>query len=588
MNPFEGSVVVSGGRIAAVGTNLAIPADLRVIDGAGKTLIPGLFDLHTHLPYAPVSGFSGGWAKHLAAYLYCGVTSVVDFGSYPEMFAPMRRLINEGAVRGPRIHFAARIAPPYGHGLEGGRGDYFTAAVLEPRDAKPAIDALLASKPDAVKIFTDGWRYGYAPPMASMTREAIAAVVEQAHLHGLEVLTHTVTVQGAKDAAAAGVDVIAHGVGDGPIDAELVELLRGNNVTYAPTLAVYQPKGRDILDPLLAATLEPAARQRMNPPLEPPNDSSSLVGDYPDPGTPRAKRWRALVENNRALAEADVTFGVGTDAGVTNAWHGWATLRELRLLVHGGLTPLEALTAATGQSAAALGVDGERGRIEPGKAADFVLIDGDPHREIADVAKIERVFLGGEEVDRDALAALIATEHDAPLPTRGVQPLLDDFELDARKSRLGTNWVNGSDPGLSRARMMLQKTLRRRGDHALTMLARMPNEENAWAAAHLPLTPGGVEPADLSEYEGLRCQVRGEGDYVLMISSRSVRNYDFHRATFSADGRWTQVKIPFQSLRQARGSSVWEGSDAQVLMFRIERGPGESAWLEIDDLEFYR
>ena len=101
-----------------------LPEDVRVIEAEGKTLIPGLFDLHTHLPYAAVWRRSGDWGKNLKAYLYCGVTTVVDFGSYPEMFDPMRRLLESGIVEGPRVHLAARITTPSGHGVEGGRGDF--------------------------------------------------------------------------------------------------------------------------------------------------------------------------------------------------------------------------------------------------------------------------------------------------------------------------------------------------------------------------------------------------------------------------------------------------------------------------------
>ncbi len=585
---YRGSVLIRDDKLAAVAPSLELQDGWTVIDAEGKTLLPGLFDLHTHLPYAPVSGFSGGWVKHLAAYLYCGVTSVVEFGSSPAMFEPMRRLLAEGTVEGPHIHFAARIAPPLGHGMEGGRGDYFTYEVSSPEDAKAVIDELLPYKPDALKLFTDGWRYGYASPMASMTRETIAAAAEKGHRHGLEVLTHTVTVDGAKDAAAAGVDVIDHGVSDGPVDEELIRLLLDNHVVYTPTLAVFHPKGRDILDPLLEAVTEPGAREHVRPPLRPPTAHAKLAEAYEDPTSPRALRWKYLLENNKTLHDRGVTFGVGTDAGVTNTWHGWATLRELRLLVLGGLTPLEALTAATGTSAKALHVDDERGTIAAGKLADLLLVDGSPDENIDDILRTDAVFLGGRQLDREGLARLIATENDAPLPARTVAPRIDDNELGERSSRIGTAWVNATDPGLEHAKIMMQRTIKRPGDHALTVLATMSHEDETWAAAYLPLTPGGVEPADISEYAGIRFETRGDGEYELMISTRGVRDYDYHYAKFSGIGRWRQVEIPFSDLEQRNGSKPFTGKDAETLMFRIERKPGESAWLELDDIELYK
>ena len=133
----------------------------------------------------------------------------------------------------------------------------------------------------------------------------------------------------------------------------------------------------------------------------------------------------------------------------------------------------------------------------------------------------------------------------------------------------------------------MQRTIRRPGARALTILAEMSREDDSWAAAYLPLTPGGVEPADVSQYAGLRFEARGDGEYVLMVSARSVRDYDYHRTTFSASGNWQRFEIPFAALRQRNALRPFTGKDAQTLMFRIQRQPGQSAWLEIDNVELY-
>jgi imidazolonepropionase-like amidohydrolase len=602
------TVVIRGDRISAVGPNVEVPAGARIIKAEGHTLVPGLFDLHTHLPYAAASGVAGDWAKNLKAYLYCGVTSVVDFGTYPETFEPMRRLLASGAVLGPRLSLAARFTTPGGHGAEGGRGDFFTLEVLTPREGRAAVRRVLPYQPDVLKVFTDGWRYGTSPEMTSMREETLAAIVEEAHQHGIEVLTHTVTLEKAKSAARAGVDVIAHGIGNAEADQELIELMRSRGTTYAPTLAVYEQRGREILSPLLAAVLDPAVRDIIQPPLTPPASAAettaappATAGESP-PGSgairasrsegelsPPSRRWQNLMHNTAALRAAGVRFGVGTDAGVTGTHHGWATLRELQLLVAGGLTPLEAITAATGQSAKALKVEGERGTITPGKLADLVLIEGLPHHTISDIERIRRVFLGGREVDRERLAREIASPALTPLAAVKARDQIDDFESGDGRSRLGTLWVNSTDAGHDHSQMIFGRTRRGRTGHALSVLSRMAEKERPFVRVSVPLSRGALEPVDARAFRGVRFDARGEGEYRVLIPTREVRDFAYYQAPFKAAGRWETITIEFSSLRQGGAkAAAWTGADLLMLTFEIARQPGEIGWLELDNIRFYK
>ncbi|MGH9657960.1 MAG: amidohydrolase family protein, partial [Bryobacteraceae bacterium] len=187
--PRIATVVLRDDRIAEVGPGAAIPPGARIIDATGFTILPGLFDLHTHLASSGMTGVAGDWGRTLKTYLYHGVTSVVDFSAQPEQFEPMRRLLREGVVAGPRVTLAARISTPGGHGLEGGRGDFHTLEVLTPREARVGVRRLLASRPDVLKVFTDGWRYGTAPDMTSMDEATLAAIMEEARKEGAGVLT---------------------------------------------------------------------------------------------------------------------------------------------------------------------------------------------------------------------------------------------------------------------------------------------------------------------------------------------------------------------------------------------------------------
>jgi imidazolonepropionase-like amidohydrolase len=511
------SVVIRGERIESVGGQ--IPKDARVIDARGMTLTPGLFDLHTHLAYSGVGGQPGDWTRALREYLNRGVTTVADFGAYPETFEPVRRLMREGWIDGPRIHLAARITTPGGHGSEGGRGDFHSLEVSTPEEARAAARRWLAYNPDAIKVFTDGWRYGAAPGMTSMNEPALAAIVKEAHAQGVEVLTHTVTLDGAKIAARAGVDVIAHGVGNTAVDDELIALMNRNGTTYVSTLAVYEPR--------------------------------------------RGERWRHLLANFAALHKAGVPIGIGTDAGVTGTPHGSSTLRELKLSVDAGLTPLEALTAATGASARGIHVDRDRGTIEPGRLADLVLFDGAPHRNIADIEKVSRVFLGGREIPRAEPKAI---------PPRKAVDLIDDME--GERSSLDTLRVNATDPGTDHSKMTMGRILRAERDHAWSVHARMSYKPRPYAQVWFPLSRGGIEPVDATGFRGVQFDARGDGSYRLLLQRRVGPGSS---APFEAGPDWHTVKIVFPG----------EARDLTVLAFEIARKPGDFGWLELDNLRFY-
>jgi imidazolonepropionase-like amidohydrolase len=582
--PEKNTVVIRGDRIESVGPKVEPPAGARRIDAEGMTLAPGLFDLHTHLPYSSVRGAADDWPKNLKAYLYCGVTSVVDFGAYAEMFEPMRRLIRTGVIAAPRISLAVRITTPGGHGAEGGRGDFFSFEISTAREARAAIRRALPYQPDVIKAFTDGWRYGAAPDMTSMNEETLTALINEAHKNGLEVLTHTVTVERARIAARAGVDVIAHGIGDKGADEELFLQMKAKSTTYAPTLAVYEPRGRDILTPLLGAVLAPSARSRFVPPQNPPMRPADGSAENGDP--PRLRRWRVLQDNTAALRKAGITFGVGTDAGVTGTHHGWATLRELQLLVAGGLTPIEAITAATGAAARAIKVDGERGTISPGKLADLVLVEGEPHKDIRDIEKIRRVFLGGREVDRERLASEIAEPGLTPLPAIKARELIDDFESANGRSSIDTLWVNSTEPGVGATKTILGRVARKGSDHALSVTARMSEKDRAFSRADIPLSRGAIEPVDASVFRGVRFDARGDGDYQLIVSAYDAPGF---QAPFKASPQWRTIHIDFSSLKQPQEQTApWPGDRLRTLSFEIARHAGAFAWLEIDNLRFYR
>jgi imidazolonepropionase-like amidohydrolase len=575
------TVIIRGSRIEAVGADVAIPPGARTVEAAGQTLIPGLFDLHTHLAASAVTGVGADWGKNLKAYLACGVTFVDDFSAYGEMFAPMRGLWAAGTVQGPRVNLAARISTPAGHGTEGGWGDFMTLETSTAEQAHAAMRTLLPNKPDVIKVFTDGWRYGAAPNLTSMNLETLAAIVADAHAAGIKVLTHTVTLEGAKIAARAGVDVLAHGIGDAAVDQELIDILKAKRTTYVPTLAVYENHQPSRVTPRALAVLDADSREAIARAVR-----AAARGD--EETSARTRRWRYLLDNVRRLHDAGIPIGVGTDAGMDGTYHGFATLRELELLVEAGLTPLDALTAGASVSARALGLDGERGTIAAGKLADLVLVDGRPDERIDDIEKTARVFLGGAELDPHALEAAIQSKEPASLPVHAIPRAIDNMERTDGRTLLNTLRVNSTDVGTDHSRLMFLPVVRSGRNHSLMVEARMAAKEHPYVRLEIPLTPGAVELADVSRYHGVIFEARGEGVFRLLVNSYGARAGDPLASAFPAATGWRKIRIPFTSLRRRAGGAAPESlRDWRALVFEIAGPAGSGAWLEIDNVGFY-
>lgn len=557
------TVIVEGDRIKSVGADVTVPTGARVIDATGLTLLPGFFDLHTHAHAPTLRNVQlPDWGKVLKSYLASGVTTINDFSAYGEMFAPERKLQSTGALLGPHVNLAVRLSTPGGHGTEGGWGDFFTLPVNTPVSAHAAMQQALAYKPDVIKVFTDGWRYGTDADLSSINVETLAAIVEDAHAAGLKVFTHTVTLGGAKLAVRGGVDVLAHGVGDAMVDDELIQLMKEKGTVYVPTMAVYEPKGQRVQAP---------------------------------PDSPGMRRWRTLQENLRRLHAAGITASIGTDAGITGTFHGPATLREMELFVDSGYSPLEALTAGTGVAARVLGTKAaDRGTIESGKVADLVLVDGKPDEKISDVERTARVILGGTEMDLKALDAAIHSEQLTPLPSHPVAELVDDLDRADGRTNLNTLIVASMDAGVDHSQILFTRVEREDNGHALSLVSHMAPKKSPFTRLQVPLTEGGVELADVSGFQGVTFDVRGGGEFRLLMDNYGPAGAA--ASPFKAGAKWETVRIPFSQLQPLRNSrnqngangAAWDPKKVRTMIFELAGAAGADAWLQIDNIRFYR
>jgi len=571
------TVIVTGDRITAVGPDVAIPKGAEVVDAKDKTLLPGFFDVHTHLN-ASAGPLTADWQKSTAAYLICGVTTIDEFSANREMYAPLRKLMADGVVTAPHINFATRISTPGGHGAESGMGEFTTVEVSTATAAHEAMKQVLPYKPDVIKIFTDGWRYGSIPNLSSMNEQTIHAIVEDAHAAGIKVLTHTLTVEGAKNAAAAGVDVIAHSIQDAPIDQELLNIMKTHGTSYAPTMAVYEANKPAPTTPLMLSVLEPEQRVAV---------IKTVAGKKPMAlDNPAMKRWNQLQANMRTLYAAGIPVVLGTDNGMPSTPHGWGSLREMELMVGAGLTPSQALQAGTRVSAAALGLGKERGTIEVGKLADLVLIDGRPDENIGDVEKTDRVWLAGKTVDRAKLIAAIDSPKQMPLPVSVPPAQIDDMEMANGRTELDTLKYPSTDTGADHSKIVLQQVVRPEGGHAWMAAVKFGPEEKNDARLNVPLTPGEITLADVTKYKGVSFEIKGQGSFKLLLNTYDVRDRKYPAADVSVTPAWKTIQIPFSAFSKESNGSV-DLRELRAFVFEAYGEAGGSAWMELDNIKLY-
>lgn len=387
------AVVVVGDRISVVGEadRVAVPPGATVLQAAGKTLLPGLIDTHVH--------FRDYVAELFLAH---GVTTVRDAGNPTDWILALKRLQAEGRMRGPRLFVVGGIldAPPAQRGHH--------VAVATPALAGQAARELLAAGVDAIKVYQ------------KLTPELLRPIAEAAHAAGRRVIGHV--TMSARDAALAGIDALEHGSGIAlaiaadparvralpeqsgvfgwrlmdPARADaLAALLVERHVTVVPALASWA-RGA----PQRAAFQAEAAKVVADPelgylPEEARNRSGARETRSPEEQAALAEDYAALKDFLARYRRAGGALVVGTDGG---ALQGLSVHHELRLLVDAGLTPLQAIHAATGAAAELLQA-ADLGTITPGKLADLVLVDGDPLADIAQSVRIATVIQAGRIVD---------------------------------------------------------------------------------------------------------------------------------------------------------------------------------------------
>jgi len=397
------TVVIRDGHIVSIGpaAGTAVPGDAEVIDYAGKTIIPGLISAHAHvgiflgLKSAPENYNRDAILQQLKQLEAYGVTTVMSLGLNGPLLYELRPELHAGKLPGADLFGADQ-----GIGVVGGQPSAAVVRVAENQISRPdsvemareSIRQMAARKTDMVKIWIDSG----GGLMPKLKPEIYSAVIDEAHKNGLRVAAHIYDLDDAKAAVKAGVDIVAHGVRDKPVDSEFIDMMKARSAWYISTIVldytnfVFADQPPWMGEPFFQRALHPAVRTQLD---DPAYRERTLA-------LPATAKNRAAVATNKqnlkALQDAGVQIGFGSDSGVGLRIPGVAEHLELALMVEAGLTPMQAITNATSNAARLLKLD-DRGVLASGKLADLVVLESDPTADIANARKIYAVWHRGKK-----------------------------------------------------------------------------------------------------------------------------------------------------------------------------------------------
>lgn len=550
------NMLVIDGRIVAVDAKVKAPQGVAEIDGTGKTVLPGLIDAHTH-----------SWGEALHDALRFGVTSELDMMGDWNRLSEIKRQ-REAMQRSDQADLwsaGAAVTAPGGHGTQYGM-KVPTLAV----DGDPAafVAARAAEGSDYIKlILEDMSAYSATNRIPAISAAQTQAAIAAAHKANKLAVVHVSRLREGKSAVDAGADGLVHIFGE-PGDAAFVAAAKKRKAFVIPTLSVLATmaqagEGRALSDDArLKPWLAGAQVDTLN----------ATFGA----GTPKPAMLADAITNVRALHAAGVDILAGTDAGNPGTAHGASMHGELELLVRAGLTPTEALAAATSVPARRFKLD-DRGRIAPGLRADLMMVEGDPTRDILATRAIVTVWKNGYAIVRTQPQAAAAAQVGEAIPAGS---LVDDFEgevatapMGLLPAKFGAGWMQTTDQMAGGASVVMLK----REQGALAVSGEIKTGfAFPWSGAMYFPAAQPMQPADLSARKELVFRARGDGrSYSVMLFSGVQLQSMPSVKLFVAGSEWTEVRIPLAGftgadLSRVRGIAFTAGQPVGAFTFQID------------------
>ncbi|SRR6266404_717256 len=391
---IEGDHLVAAGKSGAV----SIPKDAAVQDMTGKTIMPALINLHGHLGLSSNGADSAAGhytqenvVKQLNKYLSYGIGTVASFGQDEDPIYSVRDAQHAGTVGGARMYTG-------GHGfLEYTGKAYPNDSRYRPQTADEAradVRELATHHPDYIKMWVDdGLGRG-----TKMQPAVYQAIIDEGHKQHIRVFAHEFYLGDAKALLAAGLDGFAHSIRDQPVDDDLIKTMKAKGTFLIPTLVrdevlfAYADNLPWLNDPFFLAGLEPGALAMIRSP-------ENIEKGSKDPDIAKYRAGLQMAKKNlKTLSDAGVKIAFGTDSGIPTRFPGYFEHRELQLMVEAGLTPMQAIVAATGTNADILGGAKQFGTLQAGRRADFMVLDANPLDDIHNTEKLSAVWQAGKTV----------------------------------------------------------------------------------------------------------------------------------------------------------------------------------------------
>jgi imidazolonepropionase-like amidohydrolase len=361
----DATVIVRHGRIAAVGgrASVAVPPGVPAVDVTGRSILPGLWDMHAHV----------GQPEWGPAYLAEGVTTIRDMGGYMGMLLALRDAWGQGGRLhgiGPRLLTAGLIDGP-------GPDAFGSVTAANPEEGRAAVTTYHNASFNEIKLYN------------LLDRPTAKAIIDAAHADGMKVTGHIPNGLTLRDVVEMGIDQVAHlVVRDTPGTPQFeatVAMLKEHGTVLDPTLSWNELLGRSAQTPI--ESFQPGIT-RVPPPLRRLLEGANGGSVTPEQAHARLERQLAIV---KGLYDASIPFVAGTDKGVPGA----SVQREIELYVRAGLTPIDAIRAATAVPARVMGLEHETGVIAPGFRADLIVVDGNPLERISDLRNVTMVSTAG-------------------------------------------------------------------------------------------------------------------------------------------------------------------------------------------------